>query len=194
MRRLFLLLSVLIHAAMFAALQPQHGSADGMVNEHDAPPAVVSVALGSAGKPQPTGVSAGEAAAPQHRIHGFTREKHPKPTAETNAAIPVFVAAEPYYYPAQDLSEKPAVLNDFFSSMVILVPDLMPPPAILRLFINEEGAVDKVELEESMFSEQARQFIVSAFRDVRFAPGRIGDIPVKSQIRIEVALTGTGAP
>ena len=193
-RKLFVLLSILLHAGMFAVLQPRHGLGDGMVMEQDASATAISVALRGEGKPMQGNAQTGAATAPRRGVYGFTREKHSNPAAETDSAIPVFIPADPYYYPAQDLTEKPAVLHDFFSGMVILVPDLLPPPAILRLFINEEGRVDKVELEESMFSEQAREFIVSAFSEARFRPGRIGHLPVKSQIRIEVELTGTTGP
>jgi hypothetical protein len=36
--------------------------------------------------------------------------------------------------------------------------------------------------------EAAAQSIIEAFRKVRFHPGEIGGIPVKSQVRIEVTL------
>jgi TonB family protein len=57
---------------------------------------------------------------------------------------------------------------------------------VLRLMINSGGTVDRVLIEESELGTRFEDAAVSAFAAARFSPGKIGETPVGSQMRVEV--------
>lgn len=104
------------------------------------------------------------------------------------AIIPVVLPSPPHYFHPGELSEKPRVLQNIPSDLALAVPDVPPQTLALRLYINERGDVDDVVLEDSQLSVEATRPIVRSFLVMKFAPGRIGQEPVKSQLKIEVKL------
>lgn len=95
---------------------------------------------------------------------------------------------EPHYFPTRELSLRPLVLKD-------IPPDieLVGVPAqtvILRLFINEEGDIDRVVTEQSFLPEEMARDLTDAFSKLKFHPGMRDGVPVKSQMKIEVKLEG----
>jgi len=64
----------------------------------------------------------------------------------------------------------------------------MPIPVVAHIYINENGRVDAVVLEDNFLSETARQFIEASFTAMEFRPGLLGTLPVKSELTIEVKL------
>lgn len=102
--------------------------------------------------------------------------------------LPFLMEAGPYYFQLHELTEHPVVVQDIARQKVEVLPDTSPPPARVRLLINEKGEVDQVVIDEASFSEQAQRFISDAFATVKFRPGKVGDLPVKSQLSIEVTL------
>ncbi|RZI43159.1 hypothetical protein EGT07_09950 [Herbaspirillum sp. HC18] len=184
-------MSVALHAGVFGIFEASPGTVSGKMLDGEAlPSSVVSVILTGFELPaMPAYPRIANAAATQLPANSFPQGAIVEAAFAGEAPdLPVFTLSEPYYFPSADLTERPGVLLDIFPDMAILVPDVEPQPAILRLFIDEEGRVDKAALEDSKLSEQAQQFIVKAFTKLKFKPGRIGDMPVKSQMKIEVAL------
>lgn len=57
---------------------------------------------------------------------------------------------------------------------------------ILRLLIAETGGVDRVLVESSELPEIFHADAMRRFVSARFLPGKIGELAVKSQIRVEV--------
>jgi len=102
--------------------------------------------------------------------------------------LPVLMSPDPHYYRSNELTEKPRLLQDIAPDQVLVLPDIFPQPVVVHLLINELGDIDKVIVEESFLSEQARRLVIEAFTKIKFDPGRLGDMPVKSQLRIEVTL------
>lgn len=103
--------------------------------------------------------------------------------------IPTLLSrSEPHYFRPSELTQKPVVSLDDPSDMKLLVPGLPPRPAILRLLINDEGEVDRVVVEDSYIPEPTEHLIIDAFLKIKFHPGKIGRIPVRSQLRVEVML------
>jgi len=98
------------------------------------------------------------------------------------------MSPDPHYYRSNELTEKPRLLQDIAPDQVLVLPDIFPQPVVVHLLINELGDIDKVIVEESFLSEQARRLVIEAFTKIKFDPGRLGDMPVKSQLRIEVTL------
>lgn len=57
---------------------------------------------------------------------------------------------------------------------------------ILRLLIAESGAVDRVLVESSELPETFQVEATRRFAQAQFFPGRIGELAVRSQMRVEV--------
>ncbi|QAU33794.1 hypothetical protein [Janthinobacterium sp. 17J80-10] len=113
---------------------------------------------------------------------------------DVSPLLPAVLPMPARYFEPKDLTEKPRVSQDNPAGLSLLVPDISPQPAIVRLLINEQGEVDRVEVENSQLSEQAERFVIDAFAKIRFTPGKVGDLPVKSLLRIEVTLESAVSP
>lgn len=72
--------------------------------------------------------------------------------------------------------------------MSLTLPSVPAQSAVLRLLINESGDIDRVEIEETFLPEYAAHIVTDTFSKIKFHPGKINDIPVKSQLRIVVTL------
>ncbi len=72
--------------------------------------------------------------------------------------------------------------------MLLALPGVPAQSAVLRLLINENGDIDHVTIDETFLSESAARVVKDAFLKIKFYPGKIGNIPVKSQLRILVEL------
>ncbi|WP_342617903.1 hypothetical protein [Rhodoferax sp. GW822-FHT02A01] len=97
----------------------------------------------------------------------------------------------PYYFPVEQLTSKPAFLDDSGAPPATFIPDVMPLPVMVRIFINENGKVDRVVLSDNFLSEIARKLIVDSFTAMRFSPGILGTLAVKSLLEFEVKLDPT---
>lgn len=105
---------------------------------------------------------------------------------EANSAAPVIHVPEPRYFLRDELTLRPAALNDPLEALTF---DGVPSQiVILRLFIDEKGNVEDVVMEQSFLPESQADRLVNAFYRVRFTPGEIDALRVKSQIRVEVRL------
>jgi Gram-negative bacterial TonB protein C-terminal len=56
----------------------------------------------------------------------------------------------------------------------------------LTLFIDEDGTVVRVRIDDSELPPQFQEAAKNAFAKARFHPGQMGDRPVKSRMRVEV--------
>ena len=109
------------------------------------------------------------------------------PAARTTAAAPVRPSG-PVYHVAGELDPPPRPLQDIEPEYP---PEAgyQPGTVVLRLYIDEAGSVDRVDVLQAtpagLFENAAR----SAFAAARFSPGRIAGVPVKCQLTIEVEFT-----
>lgn len=141
------------------------------------------------------------------KFAGYGKEKEKEelqvlPTAPSGAAVvapnqdssifTIVAQPEPYYFRTNDLTEKPRVLRDIRPDLSLSLPNGLSQLAVLRLLINERGDIDQVVMEDSALPEEAQHLVLDAFAKTKFQPGKIGDIPVKSQLRIEVMLENLG--
>ena len=62
--------------------------------------------------------------------------------------------------------------------------------AVLRLLINELGEIDQVDVLRSELDERVMSAAIAAYSRLRFRPGRIDGLNVKSRLDIEVRLEG----
>lgn len=93
---------------------------------------------------------------------------------------------EPHYFRSSELTQKPMVVRDIPRDMMLVLPELPQRAAVLRLFISDQGEIDKLVIEDSHLPEAAEQKVEEAFSRMKFQPGRIGRIAVRSQLRIEI--------
>lgn len=110
---------------------------------------------------------------------------------DTAAEPSLLSLPEPRYFPANELSEGTSVLQDIPPEKTIALPDAPLQPARIKLLINEQGDIDKIVFEDSLLSDEARHFVQDSFATVKFKPGKIGDLAVKTQLRVEVTLERT---
>lgn len=94
-------------------------------------------------------------------------------------------AAPPRYLPAEELDERPLIRTPVHPRFPADAP-VASGRVVLRLLINEAGAVDKALTEQAdppgVFDDAA----VDAFASARFTPGRKNGIAVRSSLRIEL--------
>lgn len=126
-----------------------------------------------------------EALAPISRAPVGSRGEAPGPALRHAAGSSSGIAAPPSYLPAEELDERPLIRTQ--------VQPAFPPDApvasgrvVLRLLINEAGAVDEAVAVQSdppgVFDEAA----VDAFASARFTPGRKDGNAVRSALKIEL--------
>jgi hypothetical protein len=83
-----------------------------------------------------------------------------------------------------------------YRPMVASVPDIAETDvspiaegmAVLRIFVNEAGTVDKVHIEESTLPESMIAELMRQQRQLHFTPGSKNGIEVKSVVRYEIVL------
>lgn len=107
---------------------------------------------------------------------------------QDKARISVTQPVGPHYFRMSELTQKPVLVSDVASNLILHVPGLPPQPVILRLLISDEGEVDRVVVEDSFLAADIERDVTEAFAKVRFEPGRIGRIAVRSQMRVEARL------
>jgi hypothetical protein len=136
------------------------------------------------------------AAAPQRRLEtlaaaapaasGLTPGAPTPPGGEPLLAIAkVF---EPHYFRTTEVSVKPFILQDLPIELGQLFPGVPPQSAVFLLFINEQGNIDRVTIEDTELPEQSRQILSDAFANLKFHPAQIDDMPVRSQMKIEITI------
>lgn len=191
-RPLAWMLSLLAHGALAWAVVAYSGVPAAGVKRQQSAPRPLAVYLKESTPAVSPAAAETAVPAPQKRTP-LTEEVQPAQQEAEREPVeaPVVVLArqpEPQYFRSSELSERPHVVQD-------IPPDLgggfvgVPAQAvILRLFINEEGAIDRVTSEESYLPPERMAILVEAFSKMKFRPGLRDGTPVKSQMRIEVRL------
>lgn len=95
------------------------------------------------------------------------------------AALP-----RPYYHPASELTERPLPLTAIEPSF----PYGTPPTGRLkiRLYINEQGSVDAVDIADAEPAGEFEEATLQAFKEARFRPGYKNGTAVRSELALEV--------
>jgi hypothetical protein len=94
---------------------------------------------------------------------------------------------EPRYFRPSELTRKPRILEEVSLAFPTSVGSVVAGKMILRLLIGESGRVDKVIVEQTELPESFQASAINSFSQATFLPGTIEDVPVKSQMRIEVS-------
>jgi protein TonB len=150
--------------------------------------ALAGLALGRqpGDEPGPTALLARmQAASPVQTPTRRTRpSEKPMARAPHVAAAPGAPLPGPYYYRISELSERPAPLEQIEPRFPPGAPDTGRMK--LRLYINERGLVDAVDITEAEPAGVFEEAATEAFAAARFRPGYKDRIPVKSQLALEV--------
>lgn len=184
-----LCLSLMVHAALLVwifiggILQPGHA---GLADFNAASLQVITIDLS---KSDGAVASVNDARKTAHNLGFVSVDAGTMAQAQKDSSIlPALLPATPYYYSAKDLTQKPLVTHDVPTDMRLIVPDVPAQAATLQILINEYGEIDQVKVENSLLPDAAQKTVVDAFAKIRFHPGEINGIPVKSQLRIEIML------
>lgn len=98
--------------------------------------------------------------------------------------------AELRYLDGPDLTRRPEVVAGLVSDTLLIVPGLKAQGVALQVWINEEGAIDRVVLDSEL-SEADQELLLAEFVKVRFSPGRVGRLPVRSHISMHILVDNT---
>jgi hypothetical protein len=109
---------------------------------------------------------------------------------EKKSLLAIAKPPEPHYFRTTEVSAKPFILQDLPVELGQLFPGVPPQSAVFLLFINEQGNIDRVTIEDTELPEQSRQILSDAFANLTFHPAQIDDIPVRSQMKIEITIEG----
>jgi hypothetical protein len=187
---LFLSLSLAMHLGLLAGFSVDGASSAGGEVLHSASRTLQIVAV-SLNEAPDHNLQRGNAknANGQRDMVGLGREGHVSDSGSgsRNKRGTVRQIAETYF-PANALTQKPLVAVDVSPDLMVIVPGVPPQAAVLRLLINEYGDVDSVVVENSLLPDVAQKKVTEAFSQLRFHPGEIRGVQVKSQLRIEVLL------
>lgn len=108
------------------------------------------------------------------------------PTADSASSD--FGVPLPRYYEPGEVTERatPARKIDLESPVLLGIPG--KGKLILLLWINENGSVDRVDIESSDLADTMRSAIIEQFRRAEFMPARLNGRAVKSRKKIEVVV------
>lgn len=118
------------------------------------------------------------------------------PAAPTStASLPIVPAPapapdlkKPRYYLPSELTERPRLAAEANPDMSLSVPDVPAQDVELRLLINRDGTVDEVVIDRADTDQRIKDAVAQAFSHLTFVPGKLHDMMVNSQVRIQVRL------
>lgn len=99
---------------------------------------------------------------------------------------PLFTLPDVAYHGWKDLSRRPQALQDIPLEPGELKTRRETGKLILKLWISEQGAVDRVAVEHNELPPGYAELASKAFLSSRFQPGEIDGKPVKSLMRVAV--------
>lgn len=99
-------------------------------------------------------------------------------------------AEERRYFGVGETTRQAVVASGLAADEILVVPGMAPQDVAIQVWISDEGMVDRVELE-SPLSEKEQQLLLAAFAKVRFHPGRIGRIAVRSRLSMRIVIDYT---
>lgn len=104
-----------------------------------------------------------------------------------NEALPEAPALEPLYVPRGLLTRSPVAESSVLLSWPAQAPWRGSFTGVLRLYIDEQGTVRRVEPADEGLPEVLFEAARLAFQDTRFSPGELQGQAVRSVIRVEVS-------
>jgi TonB family protein len=114
-----------------------------------------------------------------------TRSKQPESIARQSASTVPGILSTPRYLTADELDERPQIRSHVEPAFPL---DANAPEGrvVLRLLIDESGAVDKAIVVQADPPGPFELAAVEAFTPARFSPGRKDGVAVKSSMNVEL--------
>lgn len=112
------------------------------------------------------------------------------PALRRTEDIGLFPAPAPTYYTTDQLTKRPQPTAEPELETPEILPILSPGTIILKLRINDRGAVVSVDVEKSDLPELVSNSAVAAFKNLRFVPGERDGQRVGAVMRVEVIYGG----
>lgn len=106
---------------------------------------------------------------------------------EATPILPIGGQAEVRYFQSSELTQEPLVANGLVGDKILVVSGISPQSVILQVWISDQGDVERVAVNANI-SWDAERLVMDAFSKVKFHPGKIGRIPVRSHLRMEILL------
>ena len=103
-----------------------------------------------------------------------------------------FAPSSERYFPRDELDVGPAVLDPPDLGATELGP-LLEGRAVLVFYLNEQGGVDRIALEESTLPPAMLAHLEAQRDRITFTPGYKNGVAVKSEVRFEIALKKAAA-
>lgn len=113
---------------------------------------------------------------------------------EANSANTSLNFPEPKYYTIAELDESPAILENINLNPPELVNYPQGGKLTVRLWIDIDGSVAKVELVKSELPEEFVKSALASFRATKYSPGLKANIAVRSVVKIVVQYTAMDYP
>ena len=91
------------------------------------------------------------------------------------------------YFPASELDERPRMV-DFSNFGDLSLPSQASGLLIVQFWIDENGLVDTIEIEQSNMPPGIARHLIEERRKMRFTAGRKNNVAVRSLVRYEFKL------
>lgn len=186
-----LMVSCLLHAAL--VLMPYFGASTTVSRptvrggQKPGPARILDVRLiqESGAKAAVAETSAARASAADAPARRMANEE-PRPALDRARGIDLLPIPAPTYYTTDELTKPPRPSSEPKLDVPRAIARAVSGKVILKLWINELGNVDSVEVESSNLPETISGMAAAAFGKLRFVPGEIDGMRVRTLMRIEV--------
>jgi protein TonB len=192
--------AVLLHCAVLALAVLEAQSAPARLQPRELSQAQPSLQVRAVPAAWPSAQGAEDPAGSAPRLVWPARSAVPEPvrSAPTLAPLPdlpqALLTPEPFYLPRDLLSVGPAPQETVLLAWPAQSPLRGSFRGVLRLFINDEGQVRRVEAADAELPEPLFEAARQAFMAVRFSPGELDGRAVRSLIRVEVSFESESLP
>lgn len=109
------------------------------------------------------------------------------PEGQVDAEPTNFAESSERYFTGAELDERPAVIDPPDLGAEELSP-VLEGRAVLVFYLNEQGSVDRIEVEQSTLPPSMLAQLERQRERIKFTPGSINGVDVKSVVRFEIAL------
>lgn len=184
--------SLLLHAAVLLVKRPVPALGKNIpAMTHPARVRLMGVRQVPSAPPVAPAPDAVSVIAPPQAAPTVTPPVQPVPAAAPEGRIDVeptnFVESSARYFSRDELDERPVVLDPPDLGAMELSP-LLEGRAILVFYLDEYGGVDRIEVEESTLPPSMLDQLRAQQEQIKFSPGNINGVDVKSVARFEIAL------
>jgi len=86
------------------------------------------------------------------------------------------------YFQSHELTQQASLDVGLAGGDVLVVPGVAPQSATVRVALDEQGNVDAVTFEDSNLTDEEKRLVEDELRRRKFLPGKIGRIPVRTEV------------